>query len=124
MLKFSLPSFASLPNKKRRFACRFLLGAALTGLGGGSLAFAQEPRPKAAAEEAEGDKGLNGIIGEPASPELDTQFLAQELPETWKEWATSLDEDMLVYMFPEDLDVKAQRELIAKMRNRVGTMRR
>ena len=89
--------------------------------GPNSFCFAQEP--KANAEEDLSETGLNGIIGEPASPELDTQFLAMDLPESWKSWAESLDEEMLVYLFPEELDVKGQRELIAKLRERVATMK-
>lgn len=124
MFKLPLASFASVSRKRPRWASRFLLGATLAGLGGGIAIFAQEPQPKAKAQAEESAVGLNGIIGEPASPELDTEFLAEELPETWKAWAESLDEDMLVYMFPEDLDLKGQRELIARMQKRVATMRR
>ncbi len=125
MLNLQFPLFLSFPKRQSSVLYRLILGAALVGLGGESQkSFAQEPKPKAEADETEGAVGLNGIIGEPASPELDTEFLAEDLPESWKAWAEALDEDMLVYMFPEDLDVKAQRELIAKLNNRVVTMRR
>ncbi len=112
-----LSRIVSLPPLRISFARKLLMGLLLAGLVARSgLCLAQEP------EEDLSEVGLNGIIGEPPSPELDTQFLAMDLPESWKDWAEALDEEMLVYLFPEELDVQGQRELIEKLRKRVRTM--
>ncbi len=82
-----------------------------------------------AAEEESEDRdlsttGLNGLYGEVTPTELDTQFLADDLPESWNSWAKALDEELLEFFYPEERDIPGQRELIQQLRKRTATLNR
>lgn len=88
-------------------------------------AVAQEAETQAAAEGT----GLSGINSQFPPPELDIQFLADDLmeqgfPESWQEWARELHSELVPYFNLMDLDIPAQRNLIDKLRLRVATMKR
>lgn len=68
--------------------------------------------------------GLAGILPEVIPPELKTRFLPDDLPESWKPWATDLDTEIIPYFTMLDLDFNEQEALIGKLRKRVETMNR
>ena len=118
-------AFPLVPRRRFDFFCSGLLGCSLlagSGLGTGRIAQAQ---PKAEAEEEQEQPlvGIRGILSEEIPTELDTEFLADNLPETWKTWAEGLDREMQDFHF-EVLDIPGQRKVIGKLRERVATMER
>ncbi len=117
----SLSSFRSVFGRRFGFAGGCVLGWSL--LTGGP--FGGVPISQALAQEQKEEPlvGIRGILSEEIPTELDTEFLADNLPETWKSWAEGLDREMQTFHF-DDLDIKAQRKIIAKLRERVAAMER
>ncbi len=112
--------FCSVRHRRLVLSCAVLGSSLWAGspFGAGQIAEAQ---PKA--EQEQPLVGIRGILSEEIPTELDTEFLPDNLPETWKTWAEGLDQEMQTFHF-DNLGIKGQREIIAKLRKRVATMER
>lgn len=124
MIRTTLNLVKNFRPYRNRTGAAFLFGSSLLFGSVGLPLPAQELQAPATVEGEEemAEVGLFGIYGKATNPDLDTEFFAGKMPENWKEWATGLDDEMLMYGYPEELDVKAQRELIQKLRLRLSTM--
>ncbi len=119
----SVFSFQSVFGRRLSFAGGVVLGwSLLAGSPLGTLPFAQ-PRLFAQEQKEEQPVGIRGILSEQIPTELDTEFLADNLPETWKTWAEGLDMEMQTFHF-DDLDIKGQRAITRQLRERVAAMER
>lgn len=135
MIRTTLNLVKLFPPDRKRTGAAFLFGSSLLFASAALPAFAQELQAPETAETEDGSPkledmpGLYGLYGQETNPDLDTEYLADKLPENWQDWAMAFDEEMLsysfspaTYEFSEKLDVKAQRELIKKLHLRLDTM--
>lgn len=110
-MSFSLAGLKSCKKLWRGACGSLLLGVVATGAWG-----------LHAADEAATGPGIRGVV--PSAPCADLTESIESLPESWKAWGAQLSTDLGKFYGSENIDVPAQRQLIASFRTRVQTIRK